>query len=141
MSNYRLLTLIQINHFYIFSIAEDIYDKPRSESDDHFEGFGDDELDDNENRVNEDEEKVKQQIEEYKVFGRMTEKEVQLALLMKRVKERYITQEQALEMARVLRLEVLALFVMDKMIRSKCSRQRSSKNHSLLVQSCYRKET
>ena len=140
MSNYRLLTLIQINHFYIFSTAEDIYDKPRSESDDHFEDFGD-ELDDNENRVNQDEEKVKQQIEEYKVFGRMTEKEVQLALLMKRVKERYITQEQALEMARVLRLEVLAVFVMNKMIRSKCSRQRSSKNHSLLVQSCYRKET
>lgn len=49
-------------------------------------------------------------MEEYKVWGRMTEKEVQLALLMKRVKERYITQEQALEMARVLRLEVKTIY-------------------------------
>ena len=51
---------------------------------------------------------MQKQIDECKVFGRMTEKEVQLALLMKRVKERYITQEQALEMARVLRLDVRA---------------------------------
>ena len=84
--------------------AEEMYDTPRDQEDrfDHY----DDNLDNNGNRIGQEDLNMKKQLEEYKVFGRMTEKEVQLALLMKRVKERYITQEQALEMARVLRLEV-----------------------------------
>ena len=84
--------------------AEELYDTPRDQEDtfDHY----DDDLDDNRNRIGQEDLNMKKQLEEYKVFGRMTEKEVQLALLMKRVKERYITQEQALEMAMVLRLEV-----------------------------------
>jgi hypothetical protein len=87
------------------TLAEELYDTPR----DHFENY-DDDLDDNGNKIQNApmQSEMERQIEEYKVFGRMTEKEVQLALLMKRVKERYITQEQALEMARVLRLEVRA---------------------------------
>ena len=85
-----------------------MYDTPRPEGEDRFEGY-DDGLDANENEIQRAKEnEIQKQIDEYKVFGRMTEKEVQLALLMKRVKERYITQEQALEMARVLRLEVRA---------------------------------
>lgn len=49
---------------------------------------------------------MQRNVDEYRALGRMSEKEVQLALLMKRVKEQYITQEQALEMAKVLHLEV-----------------------------------
>lgn len=82
-----------------------MYDVPRGEADDRFVGLDEesDDLDDNRNRMSSE---MTQQIEQYKVFGRMTEKEVQLALLMKRVKEKYVTQEQALEMAKVLGLEV-----------------------------------
>ena len=87
------------------------YDVPRDQED-RFEHY-DDELDDNSNRITQ-EDNMQKQLEEYKVFGRMTEKEVQLALLMKRVKERYITQEQALEMARVLRLEVRYGYFIDQ---------------------------
>ena len=49
---------------------------------------------------------MQRNLDDYRALGRMSEKEVQLALLMKRVKEQYITQEQALEMAKVLHLEV-----------------------------------
>ena len=86
---------------------EEEHDTPRPECEDRFAGY--DGLNYNDNRIQKAKEnEIQKQIDEYKVFGRMTEKEVQLALLMKRVKERYITQEQALEMVRVLRLVVRA---------------------------------
>lgn len=85
---------------FYYLTAEEHYDIPRPEGDSF------DTYDEVEGKRHEE---TLKKIDEYKVFGRMTEKEVQLALIMKRVKERYITQDQALEMAKVLRLEVCQL--------------------------------
>ncbi|XP_046844909.1 uncharacterized protein LOC124438753 isoform X2 [Xenia sp. Carnegie-2017] len=80
-----------------------VYDTPRFE--DRFVGDNG-YFDNNQNKVGRMRPSVMQRnLDDYKALGRMSEKEVQLALLMKRVKEQYITQEQALEMAKVLHLE------------------------------------